>query len=118
MVSVVAGGNITLHSEQRPTLAMLVLVVGDRKGAAPVVVVVAAALLEGGIGVVVDKGAEVVEARGGLGVLQAVTDIPLLLVDGLDGGSNVVLFSIKLSELLSCVAVAVEVGGQSQSDWP
>jgi hypothetical protein len=85
----------------------------DGKGAAPAVVVITDALLEGGVGVVVDKGAEVVEARGGLGMFEAVTDIPLLLVDGLEGGNNAVFLSVEVSELLPGLAVVVEVGGQS-----
>jgi hypothetical protein len=55
----------------------------------------------------------VVEARGGLGTFEVVMDIPLLLVDGLDGGGNVVLLSVEVPELLSGVTVVVEVGGQS-----
>jgi hypothetical protein len=85
----------------------------DGKGAAPAVVVVTDALLEGGVGVVVDEGTEVIEVRGGLGTFEAVTDIPLPLIDGLEGGSNAVLLSVEVSELLPGLAVAVEVGGQS-----
>jgi hypothetical protein len=99
-------------------LARLVLVLADGKGAAPAVVIVTDAVLEGGVGVVVDKGVEVIEARGGLGVFEAVTDIPLLLIDGLEGGGNTVLLSVEVSELLPGFAIAVEVGGASpRSDW-
>jgi hypothetical protein len=94
-------------------LAILALAVGNREQAVPVVVVITGALLEGGVGVFVDKGAEVVEARGGLGTFQVVTDIPLFLEDGLEGGSNAVLLPVELSELLPSVAIVVEVGGQS-----
>jgi hypothetical protein len=112
MASVAAGGNITLHSEMQPTSATLVLARRDGERESPAVVV-AGTGFEGGGGVSLDAGAEVVEARGGLGMFQTVAGILLFFVDGVDGGDDPVLLPVELHELPPGSVVAIEVGGQS-----
>ena len=95
-----------------PTSAMLRLTLGDRDGAVPAVVAVAVSP-EGGAGVVVGEGAEVVEPGGGLGAFEAVTDILLVLIGGLDVSGDAVLLPVELGEYLALLGVAVDVGAQS-----
>jgi hypothetical protein len=112
MASVAAGGNITLHSDREPTSAMLRLVVRDWDGDVPAVIAVAVGP-EGGARVVIGEGAEVVKSGGGLGVFEAMMDILLVLMRGLDVGDNVVLLPVEFGKYLALLGIAVEVGAQS-----
>jgi hypothetical protein len=95
-----------------PTSAMLRLVMGDRDWTAPAVVAVAVSP-EGGTGVVVGEGTEVVEPGGGLGAFEAVTDILLVLIGGLDVSGDAVLLPVEVGKYLALLGVAVDVGAQS-----
>jgi hypothetical protein len=95
-----------------PTSAMLCLTLGDRDWAAPAIVAVAVRP-EGGAGVVVGEGAEVVEPGGGLGAFEAVTDILLVLIAGLDVSGDAVLLPVEVGEYLALLGVVVDVGAQS-----
>jgi hypothetical protein len=94
-----------------PTSATLLLVLGDGDGAAPVIAI--AVRSEGGAGVMIGEGTEVIEPRGGLGVFEAVTDILLVLIGGLDVSSDAVLLPVEVGERLALLSVVVEVGAQS-----
>jgi hypothetical protein len=95
-----------------PTSATLRLTLGDRDWVAPAVVAVTVRP-EGGARVVFGEGAEVVEPGGGLGAFEAVTDILLVLIGGLDASGDVVLLPVEVGEHLALLSVAVDVGAQS-----
>jgi hypothetical protein len=91
---------------------MLHLMLGDRDWAAPAVVAIAVGP-EGGTRVVVGEGAEVVEPGGGLGAFEAVTDILLVLIGGLDASGDAILLPVEVGEFLALLGVMVDVGAQS-----
>jgi hypothetical protein len=91
---------------------MLCLMLGDRDWVAPAVVAVAVGP-EGGARVVAGEGTEVVEPGGGLGAFEAVTDIRLVLIGGLDVSGDAVLLPVEVGEYLALLGVAVDVGTQS-----
>ena len=53
------------------------------------------------------------ELRGGLGVLESVLDIPLLVGHGLDLKSESILLVIELMELPSGMGISMDVSGKS-----
>jgi hypothetical protein len=91
---------------------MLRLAMRDGDGAVPAIVAIAVGP-EGGTGVMVGERAEVVKSRGGLSAFEAVTDILLVLIGGLDVSSDPVLLPVEFGEYLALLSVAVEVGAQS-----
>ena len=98
-----AGGDITLPLDREPT--SVVLAEGRAREDGESVVVV--------IPDVAGEGSEVLESRGGLGALETVLDVPLLIRHGLDLESDGVLLAVELMELSSGVGVGVDVGGES-----
>ena len=62
---------------------------------------------------VAGEGSEVLESGGGLGALELVLDVPLLIRHGLDLKLDGVLLAVELMELSSGVGVGVDVGGES-----
>ena len=98
-----ASGNITLLLDVEPTLVMLAEVGSGKDGEAVIVV----------IPDVMGEGSEVHESRGGLGVLESVLDIPLLVGHGLDLKSEGVLLAVELMELSGGMGIGMDVGSKS-----
>ena len=98
-----ASGNITLRLDGEPTSVMLAEGGAREDGEAVIVVVPDVA----------GEGSEVHKSRGGLGTLESVLNIPLLVGHGLDLKLNGVLLAIELMELPGGVGVGVDVGGES-----
>ena len=98
-----AGGDITLPLDAEPTSVMLAEVGSREDGEAFIVVVPDVA----------GEGSEVHESRGGLGALQSVLDIPLLVGHGLDLESEGVLLAVELMELSGGVGIGMDVGSKS-----
>ena len=98
-----ASGNITLRLDGEPTSVMLAEGGAREDGKAVIVVVPDVA----------GEGSEVHESRGGLGALESVLNIPLLVGHGLDLKLDGVLLAIELMELPGGVGVGVDVGGES-----
>ena len=98
-----AGDNITLPLDGEPSSVMLVERGVREDGEAFVVV----------IPNVVGKGSEVLESRWGLGALELVLDVSLLVRHGLDLKSEGILLAVELMELSSGVGIGVDVGGES-----
>ena len=98
-----AGGDITLPLDGEPTSVVLAEG-GAREDGESIVVVVPD---------VAGEGSEVLESGGGLGALESVLDVPLLIRHGLDLKLDGVLLAVELMELSSGVGVGVDVGGES-----
>ena len=98
-----AGGDITLPLDREPTSVVLAEG-GTREDGESVVVVVPN---------VAGEGSEVLEPRGGLGALESVLDIPLLVGHGLDLKSEGVLLAVELVELSSGMGIGMDVSGES-----
>ena len=98
-----AGSNITLPLDAEPTSVMLAEV-GSREDGEAIVVVVPD---------VTGEGSEVHESRGGLGTLESVLDIPLLVGHGLDLKSEGILLAVELMELSGGMGVGMDVGSKS-----
>ena len=98
-----AGSDITLPLDRKPTLVVLAERGAREDGEAIIIVVPEVA----------GKGLEVYELRGGLGMLESVLDIPLLVGHGLDLKSESILLVIELIELPSGMGISMDVGGKS-----
>ena len=98
-----ASGDITLPLDGEPT-SVVFAEGGAREDGESIVVIVPD---------VAGKGSEVLESRGGLGVLESMLDIPLLIGHGLDLKSEGVLLAVELVELSSGMGIGVDVGGKS-----
>ena len=98
-----AGSDITLPLDRKPTLVVLAERGAREDGEAIIIV----------IPEVAGKGLEVYELRGGLGVLESVLDIPLLVGHGLDLKSESILLVIELMELPSGMGISMDVSGKS-----
>ena len=98
-----AGSDITLPLDRKPTLVVLAERGAREDGEAIIIVVPEVA----------GKGLEVYELRGGLGVLESVLDIPLLVRHGLDLKSESILLVIELMELPSGMGISMDVSGKS-----
>ena len=98
-----ASGDITLPLDGEPTSVVLAERRAGEDGESIVVVVPNVA----------GEGSEVLESRGGLGALESVLDVPLLIGHGLDLESDGVLLAVELMELSSGVGIGVDVGGES-----
>ena len=98
-----AGGDITLSLDGKPTSVVFVERGVREDGEAVIIVILDIA----------GKGSEVHESRGGLGALESVLDIPLLIGHGLDLKLDGVLLAVELMELLSGVGIGVDVSGES-----
>ena len=98
-----AGSDITLPLDRKPTLVVLAERGAREDGEAIIIVVPEVA----------GKGLEVYELRGGLGVLESVLDIPLLVGHGLDLKSESILLVIELMELPSGMGISMDVSGKS-----
>ena len=98
-----AGGDITLPLDRELTSVVLAEG-GTREDGESVVVVVPN---------VAGEGSEVLEPRGGLGALESVLDIPLLVGHGLDLKSEGVLLAVELVELSSGMGIGMDVSGES-----
>ena len=98
-----AGGNITLPLDGEPTSVVLAERGAREDGEAFVVVVP----------VVTGVGAVVLESRGGLGALESVLDIPLLIRHCLVLKPEGVLLAVELVKLSGGVGIGVDVGGES-----
>ena len=98
-----AGSDITLPLDRKLTSVVLAERGAREDGEAIIIIVPEVA----------GKGSEVYELRGGLGVLESVLDIPLLVEHGLDLKSEGILLAIELVELPSGVGIGMDVGGES-----
>ena len=98
-----ASGGITLSLDREPTLVVLAER-GVRENGEAIIVVVPD---------VAGKGLEVYESRGGLGTLELMLDIPLLVGHGLDLKSEGILLAIELMELSGGMGIGMDVGGKS-----
>ena len=98
-----AGGDITLLLGGKPTLVVLVERMVGEDG--DVIFVITPD--------VVGEGLEVHESRGGLGVLELVLDVPLLVRHGLDLEPEGVLLVIELVESSGGMGIGMDVGGKS-----
>jgi hypothetical protein len=98
-----ASGGITLSLDREPTLVVLAER-GVRENGEAIIVVVPD---------VAGKGLEVYESRGGLGTLELMLDIPLLVGHGLDLKSEGILLAIELMELSGGMGIGMDVGGES-----
>ena len=98
-----AGDDITLPLDGEPTSVVLAERRAREDGESVVVVVPDVA----------GEGSEVLESGGGLGMLESVLDVPLLIGHGLDLESDGVLLAVELVELSSGVGIGVDVGGES-----
>jgi hypothetical protein len=103
LTSAGAGGDITLPLDGELTSVVLAERRAREDGESVVVVVPDVA----------GEGSEVLESRGGLGTLESVLDVPLLIRHGLDLESDGVLLAVKFMELPSGVGVGMDVGGES-----
>ena len=98
-----ASGGITLSLDREPTLVVLAER-GVRENGEAIIVVVPD---------VAGKGLEVYKSRGGLGTLELMLDIPLLVGHGLDLKSEGILLAIELMELSGGMGIGMDVGGES-----
>ena len=98
-----AGGDITLPLDGEPTSVVLAKGGMGEDGESVVVIVPN----------VMGEGSEVLESRGGLGALESVLDVPLLIGHGLNLKSDGVLLSVEFVELPSGMSIGVDVGGES-----
>ena len=103
-----AGDNITLPLDiNEPTLVVLGAPPLSNEAGGRVVAVVV-----GEVGPV-DKGSEVEESRGGLGLLETVSHVLPLFVLDLDPEPKGILLPIELMQISDSVVIGMEVGSQS-----
>jgi hypothetical protein len=104
-----AGDNITLYLDvDEPTLVVFAALSLSNKVGRGIVIIIAIKVWDGSV----DEGPEMKESRGGLGSLEVVSHVLLLLILSLDSKSEDFLLLIELPQVPNSVMVGVKVGGQ------